>query len=250
MPPNAIRCDGDVLSRHLDLAGPAAGLGEAHGVEQYAAVAPHVLARLLEGRDRALPHEIEGEVVVVGLEHEAQARERLEHLHAEGADGVVHAVAELSRCPHHVVPAPAADDREGVLHREVRVLAHPHHQEQLVARTVEVEVVAIVEIAIAGSRVPDGLRHLVNRVIVPTRKHDPPPPQRRAMLARIRDRLGGDPRPRSSLAGRSSGRRRVSFLRWIQHRTWRPDLLCVCSRRRKFASRARTCSPLWRRSPE
>ena len=51
--------------------------------------------------------------------------------------------------PHDAVLVAAAHQREGVVHTEVRVLAHADDEEQLVGARVAVEVVAVVEVAIA-----------------------------------------------------------------------------------------------------
>src|SRR5262249_23633851 len=54
---------------------------------------------------------------------------------------------------------------------EVRVLPLPDDEEQLVRARVAVEVVAVVEVAIAGGRLPDRHRHLVDREVVSGREH-------------------------------------------------------------------------------
>ena len=102
---------------------------------------------------------------------EAQALQRLEHLDLEGTDRGVHAVAELPRRAHHAVAVAALHAGEGVLGGQVRVLAQPHHHEQLVGRGVQVEVVAVVEVAVAGGDVANRLAGLVDREVVPGREH-------------------------------------------------------------------------------
>src|SRR4029453_928805 len=121
----------DPLAAHLERAGPAAGLREAHRVEQHAAVLADVLARLLERGDRAAPGEVAGDPVRMGLEDEAHALERLHHLDAERPDARVHAVAYLARRAHHAVAPSPAHACERVLDAQVRVLAESHHHEQL-----------------------------------------------------------------------------------------------------------------------
>ena len=144
-------------------AAPAARLREAQRVEQHAAVLADVLARLLERRDRALPGQVAGEPVLVRLEHEAQLPERLRAPRRGTARRSCPCGrrARATRAPRGGAAAPHA--RERVLHAEVRVLAQPHHHEQLVARAVQVEVVAVVEVAIAGADVADRLGDLVDR---------------------------------------------------------------------------------------
>jgi hypothetical protein len=76
------------------------------------------------------------------------------------------------RRAHHAMAPAARDARERVLHREIRVLAEAHHHEQLAGGAVQVEVVAIVEVAIAGADVADRVGDLVNRIVVPRREHE------------------------------------------------------------------------------
>src|SRR2546421_5929712 len=66
----------------------------------------------------------------------------------------------------------AANARERVLHSEVRVLPDPDDQEELVAAPVHVEVVTVVEVAVARPDVADRLGDLVERVVVHRREHE------------------------------------------------------------------------------
>ena len=65
--------------------------------------------------------------------------------------------ARATRARRGGVP-PRRHARERVLHAEVRVLAEPHDHEELVARGVQVEVVAVVEVPIARADVADRRR--------------------------------------------------------------------------------------------
>jgi hypothetical protein len=120
--------------------------------------------------------------VRVVVHHEADALQPLEHLDPERPDGGIHSVAQLFRRSHDpvLVAAPYAGKR--VLYGQVRVLAHAHDHEQLVAATVHVEVVTVVEVAVAGPDVPDRLRDLVQRVVVHRREHS-----RRPLSRPLRD---------------------------------------------------------------
>ena len=64
-----------------------------------------------------------------------------------------------------------AHQREGVLHAEVRVLPEPEDRAELAVRGVQVEVVAVVEVAVAGADVADHVGDLVQRVVVHRREH-------------------------------------------------------------------------------
>ena len=117
------------------------------------------------------PGQVEGEAVLVLVEHVADPLQALEHLEVERADRQVHSVdAHLARRAHDPVQGAPPDERERVLHRQVRVLAHPEDHHQLVRRRVEHEVVAVVEVPVAGGGVAHDLGGLVDRVVVQRRQ--------------------------------------------------------------------------------
>jgi hypothetical protein len=134
-------------------------------------VAADEVRLLLQRRHRPLPHEVGRDAVLVLVDHDPQAAQRLEHLDAERADREVHAVAELLRRPQHPVVVAALHARERVLDGEIRVLPHAEHHEQRVARGVQVEVVAVVEVPIARRDEADRLGGLVHRKVVPAGEH-------------------------------------------------------------------------------
>ena len=180
----AVGRDSNALAVDLEPAGPAAGLGEAHRIKEHPALAAHVLARLEESGNGAFPGDVHGDAPLVGLEHKTHPLQALEHLDADGPHGGVGAVAELARCAHHAVGVALAQRDEGVLHGKRRVLAQAHHHEQLATRVMHVEVVAIVEIAVGTADVADGVRDLMQGVVVhrrerllrlPARHHDMTP---------------------------------------------------------------------------
>ena len=86
----------------------------------------------------------------------------------------VHAVVEHPTGAHDPVLLAPAHHGERVLGAEVRVQAEAEHQEQVARAVVGVEVVAVVEVAIAGPDVADGLGHLVDREVVAGREHEVP----------------------------------------------------------------------------
>jgi hypothetical protein len=112
--------------------------------------------------------------VLGGLEDEADLLQRLDHLDPERAGGQVHPVVELAAGADDSVLLTPSDDGEGVLGAEVRVQAEAEHQEQVARAVVGVEVVAVVEVPIAGPDVADGLGHLVDRVVVAGGEHGSP----------------------------------------------------------------------------
>jgi hypothetical protein len=101
------------------------------------------------------------------VDHHPQAAQRLEHLDVERADGKVGPILQRGRRPHDVLLLTQAYVDECVDHAQVGVLAEPEDGGPLGTGRVHVEVVAVVEVAIAGSRMCDELRCLVNRKIVP-----------------------------------------------------------------------------------
>ena len=115
----------------------------------------------------ALPRHVHGHVVLGRIDDDPQAAERLEHLNVERAHGEIRPVVQRLRRPHDVlrVAPPHVDER--IDHAQVRVLAEPEYGGPLGADRVHVEVVAVVEIAIAGPRMRDQFRRLMNRKIVP-----------------------------------------------------------------------------------
>ena len=150
-----------------DGAGPLTGLGQAHRVEQHPTVLADVLTGLLERGDRADPGQVGRHSVLVRLDDEAQLLERTDDLDADRTDRHVHAIAELPRRAHHAVGVAVHDDHEGVRDGQVRVLAVAEDGEGVPVVLVAVEVVAVVEVAVAGGRVADRLGGLVDRIVVP-----------------------------------------------------------------------------------
>ena len=170
--PEAVGRDRELLARDLERARPEAGLRQARGVERDAAELADEVARLEVRRDVAVPDQIERESPLVRLADHAQLAQALDHLDAQRADARVHAVvAELARRAHHALYTVAQHHRERVGRAQVRVLAEAHDQEQLVAAAVQVEVVAVVEVAIAGRDVADRLGDLVDGVVVEGGEH-------------------------------------------------------------------------------
>ena len=90
--------------------------------------------------------------VLGGLDHHAEPAQGLEHLDAERPDGEVAAVGQRRRGAHDVLRAAVADVDERVDHAEVRVLAVAEDGEPVTRARVHVEVVAVVEVAVARRR--------------------------------------------------------------------------------------------------
>jgi len=173
-PPAAVAGAPPAIGRHLEAlvadpqpALPGAGLGEARSIEEDPAVAAQELVLLLDGGDGAPPVQVTRDAVLVLLEDEAQLLEGLHDLDAEGTHPQVHAVAQLLRGPHDVLLLSPPHAGESVLDGQVRVLPHAHDHEELVARGVEVEVVAVVEIAVAGADEAHRLGGLMDGEVVP-----------------------------------------------------------------------------------
>ncbi len=176
--PEPVGGQGQLPVAHREGAGPRAHLGEAGGVEGHPAELAVEVPRLQVGLGEPVVDGVELEAPLVGLHDDPDLLEALQDLHPDRADRGVHPVGSqgLGRAHHPVVPAPQHRD-EGVGHAEVGVLAHPDHREQLVlgavhtAGPVDVEVVAVVEIAVRGPDEAHGLGDLVDRVVVKGGEH-------------------------------------------------------------------------------
>jgi hypothetical protein len=169
--PPGLGLDGEGLAGDLEGPGPAAVLAEPGGVEGQAAEVADLLLGLLERGVGALEGHVQRQGVLGGLEDEADLLQRLHHLDPQRAGGQVHPVVELPAGAHDPVLVAPADDGEGVLGAKVRVEAEPQHEEEVARAVVGVEVVAVVEVAVAGPDVADGFRDLVDREVVAGREH-------------------------------------------------------------------------------
>ncbi len=145
----AFRRDSELLAAAAYVAGPPARLGKPDRVKDHPFLLADEVPRLGLGRDDAVPGQIEVQVVVVRLEHDAESAKSFDDLDLERADGGVHPVgAELARRAHDPVRIPVPRQREGVGDAQVRILAHADDQHQLIGAGVAVEVVPVVEVAI------------------------------------------------------------------------------------------------------
>ena len=152
---------------------PAAVLRHARVVHEGAVADAPEEMRLLKGLGDALEHHVEREAVFVGLGVDVRLAQRLDDLDADRSDLRVHPVgAQLARGAHDVLGL-AVDDggREGVDDADVGVDAHRHHEIGVAFQRVGAEVVAVVEVAVAGADSVDRLGCLVYQVIVEGREH-------------------------------------------------------------------------------
>jgi len=118
-------------------------------------------------RIETLPRQIEVQPVLVRLEHHPHPAKAFQDLDPERAHGRVRPIgAQLAGGSHHAMDAPVIHHREGVGHAEVRVPAHAGHEQQPVVACVAVEVVPVVEVAVARPHVAGGLRDLVHGEVV------------------------------------------------------------------------------------
>ena len=166
-PVAAVGGDGVVGPRHREGARPEARLGQALGVEDHPPLAAQVLAGLGHGGNVALPGHVHGHAVLGRVDHDPQAVERLEHLYAERARPTGRpgrsAASTPARC---AAPRPAARRRTR-RPRPGSGTGRTRRWRTTRADRVHVEVVAVVEVAIAGARMRDELRRLMNGEIVP-----------------------------------------------------------------------------------
>ena len=119
----------------------------------------------------AFEGDVERDVPLVGLEHDAQPLETLEHLDRDGPDAGVEAVgAQLPGGTDDVMHAVVDHGDEGVGHPQVRVLAHADDGEEVVGAGVQVEVVAVVEVAVARPDMAHDVGDLVDGEVVEGRE--------------------------------------------------------------------------------
>jgi hypothetical protein len=109
------------------------------------------------------------------LEDQAELLQRLDDLDPVAADALVEpVVVEGVAQVHGGLLVAAADQDEGVLGAEVRVVAHARDEEDVAGPVVGVEIAAVVEVAVAAADVGHRLRQLVDRVLVHGREHQMP----------------------------------------------------------------------------
>ena len=161
------RLDGVALAGDLEGAGVAAGLGEPGVLHDRAVEALLDRLGLLERGLSPVPDDVEGEAPLVVVALDPELLQPFEDFELEGADGGVQSVAaELTGGADRILRVAMGDRREGVGHAEVRVLAETEDHEELVARRVQIEVVAIEEVAIAGEDVVEGVGGLMGEIVV------------------------------------------------------------------------------------
>ena len=95
---------------------------------------------------------LEGRLKALRASHQS-FKEAVEDLDRDGSGRGVAPIVELARRPHDVLRATQSGGGEGVDHAEVRVLTEAGGDEERLVAAKEVEVVAVVEVAVAG---PDG----------------------------------------------------------------------------------------------
>jgi hypothetical protein len=169
-PPAPVGRDAELGAIDCERARPPAGLSQALRVEDHLALAAEELARLGQGGDVAFPGHVHGHGVLGGLDHHPQPPEWFEHLNPDWAYGEDRPIRQRCRGPHDVLGLAVAHIDEGVDHTQVRVLAKAEDGEPLIRARMHVEVVAVVEVPIAGGGVRDELGRLMNGKIVPRRE--------------------------------------------------------------------------------
>ena len=123
--------------------------------------------RFLQRRDSPLEGQVEGQVPFVGFADDPHLLESLDDFEAEGSDLRIQAIGpEFSGSAHQVDAVAVGNRDERIGGAEVRILAHARDEEEFIAGRMHVEVVAVVEISIAGKDVVEGLAGLVGEVLV------------------------------------------------------------------------------------
>ncbi len=129
--------------------------------------------------EQAVPGQVDGDSLGL-LEDDAQLVQRLHHLDPVAVDVLVQpvlvdGVGQMHR-RLHVAPA---HQHERIPDAEVRVVADPADEKDVSGAVVGIEVRAIVEITVAGTRPGDGLWNLVNGIFVEGPEHHASSPMNR-----------------------------------------------------------------------
>jgi len=121
---------------------------------------------LLDDVEQALPGEI-GCDALGFVESDTQLVQRIDDLDAVAVDVLVQAVlVDGIGQVHRGLGVAAPDEQECVLHPEVGVVADAADDEDVPGAVVRVEVGAVVEVAVRGTRPRDRLGNLVYRKLV------------------------------------------------------------------------------------
>ncbi len=176
--PPSVRGETDLSVTDFEGAVPGSDLGEAGGVEDDPVELPIEMAGLEVGLGESLVHGVEFDTPLVGLDDHSHLFEPFDHLDPDRSHRGIHPIGAegLGGADHPVVLTPQ-DGNERVRHAQVGVLADSDDCEELVrspvyvASAMDVEVVAIVEVAIRGPHVAHGLGDLMDRVVVKGGQH-------------------------------------------------------------------------------
>ena len=163
----------DLAVRAADDAAPAAELVEARGVHRPPSPAPQDLPRLLDRRRARREDQVARDATLVVLEHHARPLHRFDDLDAERSD--LHLGAFGRRAPRAVETVLACvrpNHAEGAV-EDAAVRIDRHADAEVVGAVVRVAVEpsAVVDVAVAGRRVGDRLRRLVDRIVVELVQH-------------------------------------------------------------------------------
>ena len=170
----ALRCQLEALARHLD---PALRASR-HLVGEALQQQPAVDAVGAEGaevrRPRRVAHDVAGDAEVVRLQHQPDALQRLQQLHAQGPRAVLEIGPQPPRHAEVVLHALVPDAHEPVQH--VRVLVEPHGRDQrhVPVHVAQADVVPVVPVLVRGVDARERLRRLVEGVLVGLREHGAP----------------------------------------------------------------------------
>ena len=187
----------------VDPTAPPSHLGEPGGVHGSSDGAAPVVSGLLDVSRPALECEVAGEPGLVGLQHHLAGLHGFQHLKPErphllvgrvpfgptrGVEGVLYAVDDHAQA--------------AVSDSEVRVVGGSDPEEPVGVGRVAVKPIALVYVLVAGRRGGDGVRGLVDGVVVEPREHGGGP----VPGASARRPTGGHPARRASASHRSCRR--------------------------------------------
>ena len=122
---------------------------------------------LLDGGDRAVEGQVEGESPFIGFAVDADFLESFKDFESEGPDAGLHAIAsELSRRPDHIDGFSVGNRDERIRGAQIGILTHSRDEEELITGRVHVEVVPVVEIPVTGEDVIERLAGLMGEEFI------------------------------------------------------------------------------------
>ena len=164
----AVRRHVKTFSSNFEGPRPSADLGITRRVHRHASMWKSLKSLwFFDCGNRAFENQVKRNAMLVRLTEEPHFLKPLDHFGAEGTNrGIEPIAAELSGCTHDVDLFADRHRNESVGCPQVGILAHAHNDEEFVTTRMHIEVVAVVEIAIARKNMVEGFTRLMRHEFV------------------------------------------------------------------------------------